>query len=233
LSELVDFGATARRGLTFMGSERTSERAFIAASALIFAASAAATISWSRSMSAMDGMSMPGDWTMSTTLICMPGQTRLAAASFLGMWVVMMAAMMTPSLIPMLRRYRKAVAGAGGTRLGWLTALAAVGYFFAWTLIGLAVYPLGVGLAGIEMQRALARLVPIAVALVVLIAGAFQFTGWKMRHLACCREAPGSGEIFPADAGTAWRHGLRLGVRCIYVRRQSRLSAQVGSAPDR
>jgi predicted metal-binding membrane protein len=36
-----------------------------------------------------------------------PGQTWPgAAASFLGMWVVMMVAMMLPSLVPMLRRYR-------------------------------------------------------------------------------------------------------------------------------
>jgi len=33
-----------------------------------------------------------------------------AAASFLGMWVVMMVAMMLPSLVPMLSRYREAVA---------------------------------------------------------------------------------------------------------------------------
>jgi hypothetical protein len=51
---------------------------------------------------------------------------------------------------------------------------------------------------------------------VVLIAGALQFTAWKARHLACCREAPGRGRTLPADAGTAWRHGLRLGLHCSY-----------------
>ena len=34
---------------------------------------------------------------------------------------------------------------------------------------------------------------PIAVGVVVLIAGRLQFTAWKARHLACCREAPGRG----------------------------------------
>ena len=63
---------------------------------------------------------------------------------------------------------------------------------------------------------ALARAVPIAVGVVVLIAGALQFTAWKARHLACCREAPGRGRTLPADTGTAWRHGLRLGVHCCY-----------------
>ena len=47
-----------------------------------------------------------------------------------------------------------------------------------------------------------------------MIAGAFQFTAWKARHLACCREAPERDHILPADSGTAWRHGLRLGIHC-------------------
>jgi hypothetical protein len=80
------------------------------------------------------------------------------------------------------------------------------GYFFVWTVFGMAAFPLGVALAAIEMQQpALARAVPIAVGVVVLIAGALQFTAWKARHLACCREAPGRGRTLPADAGTAWR----------------------------
>ena len=79
----------------------------------------------------------------------------------------------------------------------------------------MAAFPLGVALAAIEMQQpALARAVPIAVGVVVLIAGALQLTAWKARHLACCREAPGRGRTLPADAGTAWRHGLRLGLHC-------------------
>ena len=57
---------------------------------------------------------------------------------------------------------------------------------------------------------------PAAVGAVVLIAGAVQFTAWKPRYLACCREAPGRGGTLPADAGTAWRHGLRLGLHCAY-----------------
>jgi predicted metal-binding membrane protein len=148
----------------------------------------------------------------------MPGQTWPGvAASFLGMWVAMMAAMMLPSLVPMLWRYRQAVGRTGETRLGWLTALVAVGYFFVWTVFGMAAFPLGVALAAVEMQLpALARAVPIAVGVVVLIAGALQFTAWKAHHLARCREAPGRGRTLPADAGTAWRHGLRLGLDCSY-----------------
>jgi predicted metal-binding membrane protein len=199
-------------------SERASQRVFLGASALLLAASAAVTIVWCGSMSAMGDMPMPGGWTMSMAWMRMPGQTWPgAAASFLGMWVVMMVAMMLPSLVPMLWRYRQAVGGTGDTRLGWRTALVGVGYFFVWTVFGVAAFPLGVALAAAEMQQpALARAVPIAVGVVVLIAGLLQLTGWKARRLACCREAPGRGRTQAADTGTAWRHGLRLGVHCCH-----------------
>src|SRR5215469_11708741 len=200
-----------------MASDRTSQQAFFCVCALLFAASAAVTIVWCTSMSAMGEMPMPGGWTMSMAWMRMPGQTWPgAAASFLGMWVVMMVAMMLPSLVPMLRRYREAVGRTGETRLSRLTALVGVGYFFLWTVLGIAAYPLGVALAAVEMrQPALAHAVPIAPGVIVLIAGAHQLTGWKARHLACCREAPGRGRMLPADAGTAWRHGLRLGLHCV------------------
>jgi predicted metal-binding membrane protein len=216
MSQVVDVvEATERREI----SRRTvSERAFFGLSALLFAASAAVTIVWCVSMSAMGEMPMPGGWTMSMMWMRMPGQTWPgAAASFLGMWVVMMGAMMLPSLAPMLWRYRQAVGRTGETRLGLLTALVGTGYFFVWTAFGMATFPLGVALSAVEMELpALARAVPFAVGVVVLIAGALQFTAWKAHHLACCREAPGRGRILAADAGTAWRHGMRLGLHCSF-----------------
>jgi predicted metal-binding membrane protein len=199
-----------------MVSDPASRQAFFGVSALLFAASAALTIVWCGSMSATGEMPMPGGWTMSMAWMRMPGQTWAgAAASFLGMWVVMMVAMMLPSLVPMLWRYRQAVGRTSEARLGRLTVLVGVGYFFVWTVFGMAAFPLGVALAAVEMQLpALARAVPIAVGMVVLIAGALQFTAWKAHQLACCREAPGCGRSLPADAGTAWRQGLRLGLHC-------------------
>jgi predicted metal-binding membrane protein len=79
-------------------SERTSERAFLGVSALLFAASAAVTIVWCASMSAMGGMPMPGGWTMSMAWMRMPGRRGRRRGDVLGMWVVMMVAMMLPSL---------------------------------------------------------------------------------------------------------------------------------------
>jgi predicted metal-binding membrane protein len=197
-----------------MASDRASQHAFLGFSALLFAASAALTAYWCTSMSGE--MPMPGGWTMSMAWMRMPGQTwPVAAASFLAMWVAMMVAMMLPSLVPMLKRYRLAVGRPGGTRLGRLTALAGAGYFFVWTALGMAAFPLGFALAELEMrQPALSRAVPVAAGVIVLLAGILQLTAWKARHLACCREAPGRGRTLPADAGTAWRHGVSLGLHC-------------------
>jgi predicted metal-binding membrane protein len=188
-----------------------SRRAFVGVSALLFVLSAVLTAS----MPAMGGMPMPGGWTMSMTWMRMPGQTWPgAAASFVGMWIVMMAAMMLPSLVPMLCRYRRAVGTRGEPRLGPLTALVGMGYFFVWTVVGMAVYAAGIALAAAAMQQpALARAVPAAAGAAVLLAGALQFTAWKAHHLACCRSAPERCTL-PAAAGAAWRYGLRLGTHC-------------------
>jgi predicted metal-binding membrane protein len=199
-----------------MQSERASRQAFVGVATLVFIASVALTIAWCASMSAMGGMPMPGGWTMSMAWMRMPGQSWPGAtASFLGMWVVMMVAMKLPSLAPMLWCYRRAVGLAGETHPGRLTALVGIGYFFVWTVAGVSIFPLGIALATIEMQQpAVARAVPIAAGVVVVIAGSFQLTAWKARHLACCREAPGHSQALAADARTAWRHGLRLGLSC-------------------
>lgn len=154
--------------------------------------------------------------SMSEAWMRMPGQTWPgAAASFLGMWVVMMVPMMLPSLLPMLWHYRQAVGSTRRTRLTWLTPFVALGYFVVWSVIGVAVYPFGVAVSALVMEQpAVARAAPIAVGVVVLTAGLLQFTAWKVRQLACCRDAAVRGGELAADAGTAWRHGLRLGLVC-------------------
>ena len=146
----------------------------------------------------------------------MPGQSWLgAAATFIGMWSVMMVAMMLPVLVPMLSRYREALARTDGIRIGPLTTFVGAGYFAIWTLCGVVVFPLGLALAEIAMRvPAVSRAAPIATGVVVLIAGVLQFTAWKKRQLECCRAAP--RRALPAGAGTAWRHGLRLGLHCLH-----------------
>jgi len=144
---------------------------------------------------------MPDGCTMTA-----PDQPWLAAAAaFLGMWIVMMAAMMLPTLVPMLRRYRASVETASRARLAMLTATVTLGYFVVWTAAGAAAYPVSAALAGA---------VPVAAGAVIVIAGTLQFTAWKARHLACCREASVRNQRLTADTRTAWRHGVRLGIHC-------------------
>ena len=226
---------------------------FFGIAALFFAACTSGTILACTSMSDMGEIAMPGGWTMSMLWMRMPGETWLnAGAAFLGMWTVMMAAMMLPSLAPLLWRSVESlgliaegcVAGATGQQRGVrrdpgrLAMLVAAGYFSVWIALGAAVFLLGVALAKVSMgQPEFARAVPVAIGLVVLTAGALQFTSWKARHLALCRRLPCSwqvsnssavscgqaiaggvavriGSAFPKRLSTALRCGLRLGIHC-------------------
>jgi predicted metal-binding membrane protein len=211
------YDAVAPEFSSRMVSRRT-QRTFFAELALLFLASTALTIDICASMSSTGGMPMPGGWTMSMVWMRMPGQSwSTAAASFLGMWIVMMVAMMLPSLLPMLLRYRQALGNIGAAPLGLLTTLVGLGYFFVWTVFGMAVFPIGVSLASLEMQDPdFARAVPLAAAVTVLLAGLLQFTAWKAHQLACCRETPGRGSTLSPDTRTALRHGLRIGLNCLY-----------------
>jgi len=120
--------------------------------------------------------------------------------------------MMLPSVAPALVRYRQAGREADVPRLGLRTTLAGAGYFFVWALLGLAVFPLGVALSVLEMQQpALARAVPLATAIVIVIAGALQFGAWKSHDLGRCAAALARTG---ANSGAAWRHGVRLGLHC-------------------
>jgi predicted metal-binding membrane protein len=129
----------------------------------------------------------------------------------------MMLAMMLPSLMPMLWGYRQALAGGREKRLNGLTALMGGGYFFVWTTFGIAAFAVGGALAAVLMRLpTLAHAVPAAVGAVILIAGALQLTAWKARRLDRCRRPPGCRVTLPANAGTAWRYGLHLGLECTY-----------------
>lgn len=198
-----------------MAFEGTSRRTFLAVSALLFTISTAVTVVWGASMSTMDGMPMPGGWTMSMTW--MPGQDWSGAVlSFLGMWVVMMVAMMMPSLVPMLLQYRQAIGAKQHKRVGLLTVLVGTGYFFVWAVFGIVVFPLGVAMANAAMQLpGLSRAVPVSASVVIFFAGLLQFTRWKTNQLACCRRAAGCRNSMPARTATALLQGLQFGLHCV------------------
>lgn len=190
------------------------DRTFHVTAALVFATSAAVTIAWCGSMSAMPGMDMAGGWTMSMAWMRMPGQGWLDFAGiFLGMWAVMMLAMMMPVAVPMLARYRRAMRARN---VDVLTAWVAGGYFAVWMSSGVVLFPLGVLFAEWTMQSpAVSRAVPVLGALAILAAGASQFTAWKLRLLDCCRHSIDCSRDTEPNYRAARRHGLKIGLRCV------------------
>ena len=144
-----------------MASERTSQRTFLP-SLRCSSPPARHNVIWCASMSAMSAMPMPGGWTMSMAWMRMPGQSWPgAAATFLGMWVVMMVAMMLPSLVPMLSRYRQAVGRRRREAARSADRAPGPGLLLVWTVFGMVVFPLGAALASLEMREpALARACP-------------------------------------------------------------------------
>ncbi|HEY4254307.1 MAG TPA: DUF2182 domain-containing protein [Roseomonas sp.] len=200
-------GAEAAAGAPAAGA------VFLGAAALVFAAGVAATVAGAASMAAMGAVPMPGGWLLSLAWLPICGQDRAdVAAAFLGMWAAMLAAMMLPSLVPALWRYRRAIGGAGAARRELLTLLVGAGYGGVWMAVGMATLSLGMALAELALrQPGLARGVPALAGGTMLAARVLQCSGWKARHLARCRAAP---VRLPPGAGAAWRHGLRLGVHC-------------------
>jgi predicted metal-binding membrane protein len=199
------------RVATADGGVVSTDRAFVATCTCAFVVFAAATIAWCGSMDG--GMAMPGGWTMSMAWMRMPGQTWAdAAATFMGMWIVMMVAMMLPSLVPMLVRWRRGPT-APDEALGACTLVAVAGYFLVWTLVGAGAYPVGVAIGAATMRwDAVARAVPLATGVALVLAGWFQQTAWKRAQLAACLHD--SACAAPPARQSAWRDGVRMGIAC-------------------
>jgi predicted metal-binding membrane protein len=177
---------------------------FIGVSAALFFGSAALTIAWCQSMSALHDMPMCSVRTPSAPI------SPAGAIRFLLMWLTMMVAMMLPALMPMLWRYRRRVVTTTAAQLDILTALAALGYFFVWIAFGVLAFVAESALSGVEMRW------PATTGVFVLAAGALQFSRWKARHLACCRGMESCCAELPAGLAPAWCHGLRLGIHCVH-----------------
>ena len=159
---------------------------------------------------------MPGGWTMSMAWMRMPRQSWLGpAAMFIAMWVVLMVAMMLPSLVPTLFNYSRLLQRGERVNSGALAALAGGTYFLAWAVVGVGAYAVGTLVTTAEMRSvSIASHVPLATAVVLVLAGCFQLTGWKKHLLARCRDEQACGPQVKAGVGGAWRQGIRRGIDC-------------------
>ena len=177
---------------------------FIAVSIVAFVAGVLVTVYFNGSM--RDEMNMPGGWKMSMMWMRMPGQTWfLAALSFSVMWLAMMVAMMMPSAMLTFLK----------TRRRWRSlSYMASGYFIIWLIAGIGVFILGAAFNNATMHSIfLSRATPLFSGALLMAAGEFQFTRWKLKHLSRCRSPFGCATLCPQDEAS-FRLGCQQGLAC-------------------
>lgn len=162
---------------------------------------------------------MRGTGEMSTTMD--PGLASWGVAAepfdmnaglFLGTWVLMMAAMMLPTVAPIVLLHRRAVQGRGAGRAA--TAAFVGGYLSVWAAVG--ILPLGALVLLREGSDAGGWVAPTAGALLV-VAGGYQLTPWKRALQRSC--ASPSAFLAAHDHGTgvggSFRTGVAHGLTCL------------------
>ena|SRR5215211_4056148 len=162
-----------------------------------------AVLAWAISEGRMDGMDMG------------PGSDLGGFGFYLVTWVVMMAAMMFPSVLPMVSIYRRLVGDKEGHR--GATSFLVAGYLAFWAAAGVVAYGL------FELGKALASDAlawdnagqPIAVG-VLVVAGVYELTPLKSACLRRCR-GPLSffTESWRGGRGGAVVMGLEHGAWCV------------------
>jgi predicted metal-binding membrane protein len=137
--------------------------------------------------------------------------------AFVTAWTVMMAAMMLPSAARMILLYRNASRGHGaGSRPLLRTWIFVSGYLVVWAAVGVPVYIAGQLVStAIASNMQLAEWAPYGVALVLIAAGAYQFTPLKRICLRTCQSplAFFMGHWKQGSYG-AFRMGLEHGAYC-------------------
>lgn len=148
------------------------------------------------------------------TMPASPRWTPAETAAVLALWVTMMAAMMLPSALPMLRCFGQLSRRAGQPMQG-LAFLAA--YLTVWSLGGAVAAGLQWALQRLDWINPMLTLQSrLPAAAVLLGAGAWQFTPWKHRCLSDCQHPLGFLMVhWQAGTAGAWRMGWRHGVRCV------------------
>ena len=149
-----------------------------------------------------------------------PGTDPGGFAFFIGTWVVMMAAMMFPSIAPMVLMFARIQEGRrerGSAVPADMTALFVVGYLVSWTAAGLVAYGLyRLGRATVGDAFAWDSAGPYLAGAVIIAAGVYQLTPLKDVCLRYCR----SPMMFfmshskPGRAG-ALRMGIEHGGFCV------------------
>jgi predicted metal-binding membrane protein len=144
-----------------------------------------------------------------------PGTMGLALLPFLGLWVLMMAAMMLPSVAPVAVLWTRLISGgpAGPGRAARMSLFLG-GYLLAWAGYGAIAFA---ALAGtgrlLTASPAAARWLGVAI---FITAGAYQLTPWKDWCLRRCRSPVGALMYYAGFKGRGRdaRVGLHHGATC-------------------
>jgi predicted metal-binding membrane protein len=114
------------------------------------------------------------------------GQVLVPATMHALSWVLRIAAMMLPTVLPLLALFRRIVAGRRDQAA--LIASVTAGFFVAWMAFGLVAHGADALVrAGAAQSAWFVRHGPLVAALVLAGAGLFQFSALKYRCLEQCR----------------------------------------------
>jgi predicted metal-binding membrane protein len=145
-----------------------------------------------------------------------PGTMGLALLPFLGLWVVMMAAMMLPSVAPVAVLWTRAICGTatGPGRAGRMSMFL-TGYLLSWAACG------AVAFAALTETGRLVTASPAAAKWLgvsfFIAAGIYQLTPWKDWCLRRCRSPIGALLYYAGFKGRSrdLRVGVHHGVTCV------------------
>jgi predicted metal-binding membrane protein len=144
----------------------------------------------------------------------MGGLQMMSAGLFLLIWLVMMVAMMFPSVTPMVLAHAAIVRRRGEGSVPTVGFVA--GYLLVWTAAGLIPLAFLQALNQMLIPLSTATLVRVGGA-VILLAGVYQFTPLKSACLRSCRSPMGFIMTHDFGGGTpaAVRAGLSHGLYCL------------------
>jgi predicted metal-binding membrane protein len=120
-------------------------------------------------------------WFVNGSGMSMGSTMGLSILSFLGVWTLMMAAMMLPAVSPVASLYVRSFERPGGLRLAEFT----IGYLLVWAAIGLPAF--GVALAADSLAMTVPGAVRWTAVGVLLAVAVYQLTPLKRLCLKHCR----------------------------------------------
>jgi len=145
-----------------------------------------------------------------------PGTMGLALLPFLGLWVLMMAAMMLPSVAPVAVLWTRLITGAtAGLGRAERIAMFLSGYLLAWAACGAVAFAALTGTDRLlTASPTAAKWLGVAI---FITAGGYQLTPWKDWCLRRCRSPIGALMYYAGFKGRGRdaRVGRHHGITCV------------------